>query len=383
MQGQRSFPAIRFIDPQPSLHRAAGGGATHPQAGERENSHDNRTMHSRMGPPATALSPGTGGEVTPRENQKENATKWARRPQSPQSSSAGLGGAWALAGAASCSTLQPQGLAGQGHEHSQPHRRGVPHRTPPELWAPPQHPLTGGSERSMKCQGLAGTPRCPCNPPSPIMSPHATFPGTSPKPVAIHCQLPPPSGISGNGAGTQQGRGMIPTCAWPHGDPQVTAPPWGTDPFGVGGLHSRGAVLPLSPHPPSATKPGRSIAFSPQATSQNTTTYMYIYTKTPKHEVYKNSMRGLPHTNSSRNPLKGGQEMGQETCAPTPSLPGTGRGQPRQGNPAGHSSDTGKRRRGHRAGGQPEQTGAPNLHGHRRPVGRYRTGQMNKQMAEG
>lgn len=74
---------------------------------------------------------------------------------------------------------------------------------------------------------------------------------------------------------------------------------------------------------PSATKPGHSIAFSPQATSQNATTYMYIYTKTPKHEVYKNSRRGFPHTNSSRNPLKGGQEMGQETCAPPspPTLP--------------------------------------------------------------
>lgn len=144
-------------------------------------------------------------------------------------------------------------------------------------------------------------------------------------------------------------------------------------------------ILPPPPVPPgSAPQASRSIAFSqtPGHLPKCHHLYVHIQDKTPKHEVYKNSTRGRPHTNSSRNPLQRGWGRGQASTPTSyhPPAPPCHRvaGQPRQGDPAGHSSDTAKRRRGHGAGGPAEADRAPpNLRGHRRPVGRYGTGQTN------
>jgi len=217
----------------------------------------------------------------------------------------------------------------------------------------------------------------PCNPPHLVTYPSLLMPSPPDQNCSANpwdlwgwCQAP-------------AGRRMVPThtCTWPHGDPRSTAPPWGTDPHWGGGV----PTVEEHPHParsPSATglrpQSGHSIAFSqpPGHLPECHYLYVHIYDKTPKHEVYKNSMWGCPHTNSSRNPLQWGREPGQEACPQPPSPPdmgtlqGTAETQPRG------EGDTGPRAVRERPGPP------PNLCGHR-PVGRYGTGQTNEQTAEG
>lgn len=127
VQRQRSSPAILFIDSHPSPQ---GGrrGATHPQAGERKNSNNNRTMHSKTGSPSRTTA---CWEVTPEENRERNITKRPRRPQPHPPGEQQRRSRNSLGSGGCCPPLHTptlRGLLEQGHERNQPPPTG---RVPP------------------------------------------------------------------------------------------------------------------------------------------------------------------------------------------------------------------------------------------------------------
>lgn len=243
---------------------------------------------------------------------------------------------------------------------------------------------------------------------TPPLSPSPTLPSPCqpwPQPTAGQPHPPAPPGLPRDLWGRccdPAGRNdSTHTCARPHGDPQPTAPPWGTDPAqGLGGgPHSRGTVL--SPFRPPQVPPGSvpSPAAAPrspspaQATSHNTTTYMYIYTTKPQNTRYIKFQRGdAPiRTVQGTHYSGGGGRRASKRAPPTPPSsyhppppPQHGGDSPDKGTLQG-TAQTQPRGQGGTGLGGPDGAdwGPTNLHGRRRPVGRYRTGQTNKQMAEG
>lgn len=131
----------------------------------------------------------------------------------------------------------------------------------------------------------------------------------------------PPHSLSGDSKGDTSHPF---TCTWPHGDPQVTEP-------------CRGGPEPLSqpqaaPSPAPAWLQHHVLPGCPPRCPP----YMYIYTTKPQNTRYiEIPTRGRPHTNSSRNPLRGWDchcPSPLHFLAPTsPSLACRGWGSPHKG----------------------------------------------------
>lgn len=109
VQGQQASPAIRFIDPHPLLRGAASWGRRTPPGWGEENRQRNDAQQDGS-PSCTTVPWDRGHSDPPPENQEGNATKWARRPQSPREQQCGSGDSLGSRGC--CPSLHSPTLGG-------------------------------------------------------------------------------------------------------------------------------------------------------------------------------------------------------------------------------------------------------------------------------
>lgn len=159
-------------------------------------------------------------------------------PKPPRSNSAGLGAGWAVVGAVPLSN--PGGIVGQGHE---PQTAPINGESAPRA----AHKAVGISpapchrwfwEALLSPLGAGGDPKMPCNSPTTTHTPLSCQPPW-PQPkttMPTYCQpavpvSPPPPKTSPRTLGMVLGpsRKGSSSHLHLHRDPQVTAPPWGTN----------------------------------------------------------------------------------------------------------------------------------------------------------
>lgn len=198
----------------------------------------------------------------------------------------------------------------------------------------------------MKSPGLVGTSRCHANPlPTTALPPPPTSTPSAPKsvcqPAASHPVLPPPAMSPLRPKKFHQGPSSLGTLLGysREGMGSNRDPHWGAPTaFGPPPPHHEHHQAQPLPHVTSSQPPG--------CHPKHHQPYMYIYTTNPQNTRYIKFDTGTPPYKQFKEPTTVG---GETYCPPTlgflpPFSPFPAQGQPGQGDPTGHSSDTAKKR---------------------------------------